>query len=346
MSKLSLEELRRLIRKLEFNKTEPELLVDLVNRAKKRGESEKERLTKIKAKSHELFNFLRANDLICPINIELTDALRRTPIGSVDGSFQITGGMGGKWYAVYGISQIIAKEGFTLNPTIRVDGNIELIEAVDEGEARKKAEILMMLGEIKGFRMVAEELFSNKDSYLLIDGPIIDPPLYANDKYVEDRVNALKFCNERHVNVVGFVKRVMGNSYLNFLKDLVGREKISEFTNDLDLLSTIMFNAMKKISCPVFTYPLGYDEDEESKFSSTYRRYREKGLRIYYSYYKPNLRSRIFRVEYASFKEINEREVFKEFHKIMGIINRIWTLPGMNEPLLITIAHNKCNVRK
>jgi hypothetical protein len=30
----------------------------------------------------------------------------------------------------------------------------------------------------------------------------------------------------------------------------------------------------------------------------------------------------------------------------MYLINQIWILPGMDEPLPIILAHNKCNVRR
>ncbi len=348
----SLDELKKLIRKIEFNKTEHELLVELVDKAMRAGEGERERLMHISKKSHKLYRTLKEMDLFYQIRQsdgKSIDNLKRIPVGAVDGSFQVVGGTGGRWYAIFGISQIISEKGFTLEPIIKVDGGIEPLEAVDEGEARHKAEIVMMLGEMKGFRKVAERLCSSrKDCYLLIDGPVIDPPLYMNEEYIEGRVDALRFCIEKNVNVVGFVKRVMGSNYLNFLKNNLGKEQVVEFTNDLDLLSTVMFNAVKEASCPIYTYPLSFDEsaEKESNLALIYKCYKDKGLTIYYSYYKPSLRGRVFRVEYAAVKELSEREVLERFDEILSVINIVWTLPGMEEPLPITIAHNKCNVRR
>jgi len=347
----SLDELKKLVRKIEFNKTEHELLVELVDKAMKAGEGERERLKHISKKSHELFKTLKDMDLFYQIKSDAKsiDALKRIPIGAVDGSFQVVGGTGGRWYGIFGISQIMAEKGFTLEPVIKVDGDIEPLEAVDEGAARHKAEIVMMLGEMKGFRKVAYELGSSKkDCYLLIDGPVIDPPLYMNEEYIESRVDALRFCIERDVNVVGFVKRVMGSNYLAFLKNELGKEQVAEFTNDLDLLSTVMFDAVKEASCPVYTHPLSFDEinGKESNLTLIYECYRDKGLTVYYSYYKPSLRGRVFRIEYASLKEISEQKASEKFSEILSVINTIWTLPGMEEPLPIAIAHNKCNVRR
>lgn len=348
MPTFSLEELKRLIRKTEFNKTEHELLIELVNKAMKAGEGERSRLKYINQKSRRLFEALKDINFFhqIKINEDLIDNFREVPIGAIDGSFQVVGGVGGKWYAVYGISQVIAQRGFTLQPIIKVGGNIESLEAVDEREANQKAGILMMLGEIKSFREVTEKIGSKEDFYLLIDGPLIDPPLCMDVKYIESRVNALRYCWERRGSAVGFVKRVAGSNLLNFLGSKIGKRQVEDFTNDLDLLSTIMYNAVKETSCGVFTYPISYNINTKKGLSLPYRYYRERGLIIYYSYYKPSLRGRVFRIEYASFKELSGKELLRRFQKIMGLINKVWTMPGMEEPLPIIMAHIKCNVRR
>jgi hypothetical protein len=344
---LSLEELKRLVRKIEFNKTEPELLVELVYKAMLEGENERDRLKRVGKKSHELFRYLKNMGIFHKIKEEEPSKnLRKIPIGSVDGSFQLIGGVGNKWYVICGISNMVAREGFTLQPTIEVDGDIKPLEVADEGEAHRMAEILMMLSEIKGFRRTAECLGSERESYLFIDGPIIDPPLYEDPNYIEERVSAIKFCCEKNVNVVGFVKRIIGANFLSFLKNKLGNEQLSDFLNDLDLLSTIMFNAINEYSSPIYTHPIDQYANIKESLPLSYKRYKEKGLIIYYSYYKPSLRGRMFRVELASFKELKEEEVLENFHKIMTLINKVWTLPGMEEPLPIIISHTKSNVRR
>lgn len=355
MYKYSFEELIALIRKIEFNKTEPELLMRFINKAIDKGELERDRLKRISKKSRELFEHLEREGCFCRVNCEgsLLERFKETPIGGVDGSFQVAGGIGGKWYVFLGFSQIIAKDGFTVDPLIGVDGDIQDIEAVDEGDAHKRAELLMMLGEIKSLRKLSNELDSEKEPCIIIDGPIIDPPTYAEERYVNERVDALRYCCERNVDVVGFVKRVTGNSYLNYLKnrfqDQLGMEAFAGFVNDFDFLSTIMFEAVKKMNGPVYTYPVSYDESGEAGgLLSVYKCYKEKGerkLTIYYSYYKPFPRAKVFRVEYVSFEELDKNKLREKFEKIMGLI-KLWTLPGMSEPLPIILAHNKCTVRR
>lgn len=235
----------------------------------------------------------------------------------------------------------------TLHPVVKVDGGIDPLESVDEIAVNQESEVLMMLGEIKALRKLANML-SGGESYILIDGPVIDPPLYGDERYVEERVDALRYCYDKGINVVGFVKRVMGSNYLNILKNKIGKDHFTEFINDLDLLSTVMFDAAKAESSPVYTLPENYEDgcEDGSKSALTYSVYKSKGLRVYYSYYKPLLRGRIFRVEYASFKDLGEQEISEKFSRILSIISHVWTMPGMDEPLLILIAHNKCNVRR
>ena len=308
MSTSSIEELKNLIRKIEFNKTEPELLTELVRNAMKAGEMERERLKQVSKKSHELFTVLKNKSFFRRIeNDEQTvNELKRVPIGAVDGSFQVVGGVGGRWYVILGVAQVIAENGFTLQPAIKVGGSIVPLEAADEGVLHRESEILMMFGEIKALRGVADILGDKGESYILIDGPVIDPPLYANKEYVEDRVNVLRFCYERKVDIV------------------------------------------RSESYPVYTSPINYEEgcDDKDRVTLTYNMYKDKGLTVYYSYYKPSLRGKVFRVEYASFEALSKQKVVEKFDRILGIINQVWTLPGMDEPLLITIAHNKCNVRR
>lgn len=336
---------------MEFNKTEPELLTDLVFKAMRAGEGEMERLKQISKKSYELFGSLESRDIFYQIisDGEVLEKLKKIPLGAVDGSFQSVGGLGGRWYVMIGIAQVIAERGFTLNPVINVDGIIEPLNAVDEGVIYELSEVLMMLGEMLAIRKVANRLGGGEESYILIDGPIIDPPLYANEKYVEDRVNTLRFCYTQNIHVIGFVKRVRGSHFLNYLR----RKQIIEgkneyFINDLDLLSSVMFNAIKNRASPVYTYPLNYEEGctNEDKTALTYKMYKDRGLNIYYTYYKPSARGRIFRIEYALFENLSEQEIKERFNRIMSLLNQVWTPLGMDQPLPIIIAHNKCNVRR
>jgi hypothetical protein len=348
MPAYSIEELKRIVRRMEFNKTEPELLIELINKAVEAGEGERIRLKNVNKKSHELLHLLNDRGFFHQIKEdEEVEELKKVPLGALDGSFQIVGGVGGRWYVMIGVAQVIAESGFTLRPTIVVDGSIEPLDTVDESEVSRLAEITMMLGEIKALRKMAEKLRNKRESYVLIDGPIIDPPTYYDKKYVEERVSALQLCHEGKINVIGFVKRVMGRSLLNRLSEELG-EDLSNFTNDLDLLSTIMFNAVKDKNGPVYTRPMDYGEGNclDKKVALAYSVYKDMGLQIYCSYYKPSLRGRIFRVEYASFKPLEEQELLEKFRQVMCLINRVWTLPGMDEPLPIIIAHNKCNVRR
>ena len=348
----SLENLKRLIRKMEFDKTEPELLVELIKKAREVGEGERIRLRQITKKSLNLLKVLKENNLLSITDIDenTLKKLKSSPTGAIDGSFQVTGGKGGLWYVVLGVSQIIAKKGFTLSPEIKVDGFVKPIEAIDEADSKRKAEKLMMLAEIKAMLKMVKKLCQGKDTYILIDGPIIDPPFLLDKKYIDERVNALKFCIENNATVIGFVKRVMGKNYLSFLRNTIKNKDLVDYVNDLDLLTSVLFNAAKETKHALYTKPIKYNEGLKGKRKNesniVYETYNKKGLTIYYSYYKPNIRAKVYRVELASFDEIDEKKLLNSFENIMGLIKHVWTLPGMSEPLPIMIAHTKCNVRQ
>jgi len=349
MPTYSVEELKRIIRKIDFNKTEPELLAELVYKAIRTGEGERERLKHVSKRSYELFKILKNRRIFHQIKEDEGEIkkLKEVPAGAIDGSFQVVGGVGGRWYVLFGVAQVIAEAGFTLRPTIVVDGGIEPLDSVDESRVYRLAEVTMMLGEVKALRKIVDKVGKRDEAYVLIDGPIIDPPMYYDEDYVKERVSALRLCHERNINVVGFVKRVMGRGFLNHLSEETG-EDLMDFTSDLDLLSTIMFEGFKSEARPIYTRPIDYGEGHEigDKVAYVHNIYKGKGLNVYYSYYKPSLRGRIFRVEYASFKSLEEQELLEKFRQIMCLVNQVWTIPGTEEPSLIVIAHNKCNVRR
>jgi hypothetical protein len=348
----SLEELKRLIRKIELNKTEPELLVKLIDDARSVGEGERRRLGQIAKKSFSLFKTLKKDGFLHVVNLDrkLVDTLKKIPLGSVDGSFQVTGGKGGLWYVIIGVSKIVAKNGFTLSPDIKVDGIVEPIKALDEADARRKAGRIMMLSEIKAIRKIGNDLQEGNKSTLLIDGPIIDPPLLLEKEYVTERVDALKYCNESGVSVIGFVKRIMGRNFLNYLSKSIEKNMLNGYVSDFDLLNGILFNAVnEEKGKPVFTRPIAFDEGMKSKrdpLNKVYQSYKEKGLCIYCSYYRSGLRGGLYRIELASFHEMKENILLSTYEKIMSLISEVWTLAGTTQPLPIIIAHNKCNVRK
>jgi hypothetical protein len=348
---LSYEEIKRILRKIEFDKTEPKLLTELVNKAIEIGDKEIRRINKMRQKSERLFNFLRDKDILIMLkpNVVLMDFLRKVAVGAVDGSFQVLSGSGGQWFAFFGVSMILAKNGFTVNPEVNVDGIIETIKCVDEAEAKRISSEIMMWSETKALRRLCEKMIGHNESYILIDGPIVDPPLLKDPSYINFRTSTIKFCINNNISVIGFVKRIIRNEFIKFLQLNFGEQlDLASFSSDIDLLSGILHQALSQFGYPVYTKPihlLDFLEKSDPTYE-IYSLYENNGIKIYHSYYKPTLRSKIYRIELASISTLTDNELKEVFDRILSLIRYIWTLPGMNEPLPIILAHEKCNIRQ
>jgi hypothetical protein len=348
---LSYEEIRRILRKIEFDKTEPKLLIKLVNKAIEIGEKERHKINRMKQKTEKLFNFLQDKDILLELKPDesLINSLREVAVGAVDGSFQVISGSGGHWFTFLGISMILAKYGFTTNPEVNVDGMIETFKCADEARARRVSSEIMMWSETKALRKLCEKLIGHREPCILIDGPIVDPPLLKDPSYINFRTSAMKFCINNNVSVVGFVKRIMGNEFIKFLQSNFDEQlDLSPFSSDIDLLSGILHLALLRFSNPIYTKPvhvLDFLEKSDPRYE-VYSLYERHGVKIYHSYYKPTLRSKIYRIELASISTLTDNELKEVFDRILLLIRYVWTLPGMNEPLPIILAHEKCNIRQ
>lgn len=344
---ISLKELKRIIRKIEFNKTEHQLLIQLIEEATKVGEEERERVENMYKTSLKIFKELSIKNMFFYEALR-KEQLKKVPVGSVDGSFQVTGGIGGRWYAVIGVAQVIAPNGFTLAPKIKVGGMVKTIKANEEREAKSIATKIMMMAENKAILDIVRELRAKK-AYLMIDGPIIDPPALLDKEYIDYRVDVLEECLDNDIIPIGFVKRVASKNFINILKGMIPQGLFIDYTTDLELLFSILNMAMREQEAKyVYLKPVYYGKGvygEYSMLSRVYKEYENRGLRLYYTYFKPNLRSRVYRIEVASFKNLDEKALIQLYKEIIGLMN-LWILPGLNIPLPIILAHSKCNIRK
>ncbi|MCR8486849.1 MAG: DNA double-strand break repair nuclease NurA [Crenarchaeota archaeon] len=348
---LSYEEIRRILRKIEFDKTEPKLLTGLIDKAIRLGERERRRISKMRERIGQLSDFLQENGIILELkpDANLLDQLKKSAGGALDGRFQVISGSGGQWFGFFGFSRVLAKDGFCVNPEITIEALIEPFRCADESEAKIICTEIMMRGESKTLRYLGEELRGHEKSYILIDGPIIDPPLYKDPDYISFRASTIKFCINGGISVIGFVKRIVGSGFIKFLKSTFEeRLDLSPFFNDADLLSGLLYMTFSRLRCQVYTKPVNLFEflDKNDPMYTVYSLYSQYGFNIYHSYYKPALRSRVYRIELASASKLTDDELKSRIKEVLSLICYVWTLPGMNEPLPILLAHEKCNIRQ
>lgn len=356
----SLDELKRMIRRIEFNQTEPKLLVKLIEKAKELGHSERRRLRRLNVNAQKLALDLQDKNLILTTTVKEDDVnfLRKRIVGSIDGSFQVTGGISGVWYVPIGVSSIFYPEGIDGPVNVEIAGTIGKITTFNERRLRSQAELMMMLLETRAMKILKNKWSRNYDEiFLLIDGPIIDPPWCKIEEYVCDRVEAIKLKSETVTNI-GFIKRIMGSIFLGYIKEqLEDKSILSEFVSDNDFISMILWHAFlskntENKSHIYFTKPLELPitlcfkdlKIDDKKIISTYKKYREKGIYVYFSYYRSNLTSKTYRVEISSTEEMDENELNKKFESLFKFIH-VWTPPKMDIPLPIILAHSKCDVK-
>jgi len=353
ISAYSLEELKRIVRRIEFNKTSPELLLDLISKARSLGSEERRSIKRILYHSKNLSKILLENELIIPISIkqEAIKKLSGIPTWAVDGSNQVIKGLRDEWFVFLSASRVFMPKGMQGKVEFRVGGDIQKIKALDDAMARSKATNLMMLMEIEQIGEAyrdARKLGIN-DALLIIDGPIIDPPQLSREEYVRQRVKVIKKCLSIGFTFLGFVKRPYGRPFLSFLEKMSfeGISHSKSYISDVTILNPILFLAIckeNKSSRVIITRPQEMPILKEPPFS-TYQVYKKLGLNIYYCYYKFDLRSGVYRLELASTEEFNDNKLLRIFNGVIPVIYAL-TPPGMKFPLPILIAHDKCSIRK
>ncbi|MEM5855334.1 MAG: DNA double-strand break repair nuclease NurA [Candidatus Aenigmatarchaeota archaeon] len=340
-----MKELKEAIKRAEFNLTEPEVLVRLINSAKREGE-------KIQKE------FKRMNSLVGKLNEEISKKMQffftepeieseeiRLALG-VDGSNQIIRGIGSKWYVFLSVAGVIFVSGRDSPP--KVDIFWADIEEFDESKnpfIKRSAEIKMLSIESKA---ILEYGTKNSNSVIFIDGPIVDPPFkYENhDAYVEFRCNAIKKCIESNSILIGCVKRVRDKFFINYLLQNNIKD-VREFPTDQHLMLMLFtrFRSQEKVLGPLYTkwidvtnlckeYTLPYDD------------YEKNGIFVISFFYERDIKSKILRIDVPlNFSPLeNPVKVENIVSKVVKTLN-YWTYPSQ-DPLPVLLAHEKCNIRK
>src|SRR5574341_1988557 len=101
------QDLYEILRRYEFNRTEPETLVGLVEEAIAKGETAKEQQELLRKASVDLLTLLRNTGVILDIDLEGREEILQGCAAGEDGSHQPVGGVGGKWYVPMSCALVI-----------------------------------------------------------------------------------------------------------------------------------------------------------------------------------------------------------------------------------------------
>ena len=57
----------------------------------------------------------------------------------------------------------------------------------------------------------------NTQYFFWMYGPIIDPPFNASSEVIEKRCEAFRLCISKGIIVIGIVKRIVGNMFIQYI---------------------------------------------------------------------------------------------------------------------------------
>lgn len=335
------QDLIELKKRMEFKMTEAETLIKLIESAQIKGEriqKEMERMRNIASKLTEIL--IKGGWISTGEKLERTSLRYKCAVG-IDGSFQLIGGVGGKWYAPISVARIVFENGFESKPGIDVFADIIEIKELENTEPNMYASLAMLSLETKA---ILNWGTLNKSSYVFIDGPIVDPPYYRDKDYIENRCNGIEMCL-KNSSVVGCVKKIRDRFYVELLKRLIPEksEYLNQFLSDQQLIAHVFAQIRAKgYYGPLFTKWI-----DVSTSNSVYELYKKEGIHIACFFFQKEVKSQILRIDVPFLEPPTENadKIDIEMAHIVKAINE-WTYPGQSLPLPVFLAHNKSNIRE
>ena len=343
---MSTQDLYETLKRYEFNKTEPETLQELVKSALKKGEVVKERMGTLKALVETVQNILKRENLLLEVDTLQNDYefYRDLCAVGIDGSFQCVGGIGGIWYTPISCARVVFPNGFSNPPQVSVTAGIEDIDEHKYPNVEAEASVRMLSVETKALNELASIIGARK-SVVFIDGPIVDPPYYAEKEYVKYRCEVISRCLDKDIFIIGCVKRVLGKPFINYvttklLKDDDEKSRLNKFTSDIHLISYVFtkeyFSGAKGI---LVTFPVDVSEEDD-----VHKAYLKHGIRVFSFFMQKDVYSRPIRLDIP--QKLDSNIDIKTLMLEAVKMTFVWSYPGYDIPLPVVLAHNKCTVRK
>jgi hypothetical protein len=345
---MSTSNLEEIYKKYEFNKTEPETLQGLIKQAMKTGDDVKDELKRFREITEKVVKLLEKKKvfrILDPSKIEDLDSLRNICAVGIDGSLQPVEGFGGYWFIPTSCARVTFEKGPTSATKVDVTANIEKIKEHEYYGVGGEALLRMMISETKAIMDWAEKHDASQDSVLFIDGPIVDPPNLADKEYVKYRCKALTKCLKKNVLVIGCVKRMKASLLLDFIeRTLLSNETdkalIRKFAWDLQLVTAVFTKlVIGGVQGVLSTTPINVSDSDVAQ-----RAYRDQGIFVNSLYTQKDATSRPIRVDFPTSKDCKE-DVGMLAERVVKIAYA-WSYPGMDIPLPVFLAHNKCEIRK
>ncbi|MEM2129041.1 MAG: DNA double-strand break repair nuclease NurA [Candidatus Bathyarchaeia archaeon] len=319
--------------------TEPETLVKLVEDAQTKGEKAQKDMNRLKKLSSGLTDFFEKEKLLLKEDVFESVELGYESTVGIDGSFQLVGGIGGKWYAPVSVARVIFPGGPESKP--KVDIFWAGIEEIQEGDFKPEqdASVMMLTGESKA---ILNWGVSDNKAIVFIDGPIVDPPWCSDSSYIKFRCNALKKCLQKSL-VIGCVKRSRDRFYIKNLIDSKKEKQktLDNFPSDQHLMAYVFANMRYRgYHGPIFAKWIDISDAKVNKL------YKQNGVYIFCFFFQKSASSQVLRLDIPFSKGPEITAIIDA--KIIEAAKAVndWTYPGQDYPVPVFLAHEKCNIRE
>ncbi len=341
------QSLYEVLRRYEFKKTEPETLVGLIDEAIRKGEDARVEQAQLRKVSGEISVALGDVGYIRSQCVEGSDRIVDECAAGIDGSHQPVGGVGGKWYVPLSCALVVFGEGIKQPPSVEVDAHIITIREEEFRSVGTLSSEAMLTVETKA---VMRWAMRNKRSFLFIDGPIVDPPLCSDKRYIQYRCSAVRECLKRDIRVVGCVKRVKDSHLIDHLcANVVGGTRVEAqlrlFPSDLQLVAFLFAHRWRSgiaAGHVQFTKPI-----DVSHATPVHRLYHRNGIRVFSTFIQKSLAQYVLRLDVPVLEASAQSEATVDASVAEAVAAAaVWTYPEHDIPLPVFIAHAKCEVRR
>lgn len=340
------EEYRKIVRQIDFNRTESEVLVKLVDSASQKGETAQVELKSLRKASEEFAHRLRESAFV---HVEAEAALDSnieglTSVG-IDGSMFPVGGIGGLWYVPYAVVRVVFPNGDTSSPRVDVyAADVTVLREQEDYNIKGQAEKVMMIGETKAIRTWGEKKIP---SVVFIDGPCIDPPAWSDEVYVRERSTALQSVLD-HSHLMGCVKRSRDAWFLRAIPAAFEGDPVADslrmFPSDQHFFSFV-FTALRKAGARgcLFTDAIEIREDTSNALAA----YFKQGMRLLSFFFQRDAGTVPLRFDVPIFgSEVLSSQALRDLAKARAGAVLHWTYSGYDYPLPVMLAHEKCSIRQ
>ena len=334
---MNLTEIEEIKRKMEFNKTESEIITKLVNTANIKGakfEKENKKIYKTAKRFLEEIDD-KEKIIFSEEDIEKTDFSNCRAVG-IDGSLFPIGGVGGKWYIPYAIVRILYENGIHEQPIVDIyDSNIDELDEKDYNNIKTEASHRMLLRETTALE---DWVNKKKKSIIFIDGPVIDPPSWKANDYVKNRCNVLKKGIANSL-IIGCVKQSRDQFFIREFENIPNlKVKLDNFPSDQHLFA-YLFSLYREAGHDGFLFSKAIFPKD-----STFDFYKKHGVTVFSFFFQKRIDSKILRLDIPlTDDKIENSDIIC---KKAAMAASDWQYPQQYIPVPVELAHQKCTINE